>query len=120
MLVSIGSLILSLIVEGAAPAAIAVAINRGIAGDDVGALAGFALLAAGLFVARGFLSASFNFLWQYQSRLVLRDLQNELYMHLQKLSYTFFDRADSGDLISRGISDIEDARMAGGMGFYRL
>lgn len=120
MLVSIGSLILSLIVEGAAPAAIAVAINRGIAGDDVGALAGFALLAAGLFVARGFLSASFNFLWQYQSRLVLRDLQNELYMHLQKLSYTFFDRADSGDLISRGISDIEAARMAGGMGFYRL
>lgn len=120
MLVSIGSLILSLIVEGAAPAAIAVAINRGIAGDDAVALAGFALLAAGLFVARGFLSASFNFLWQYQSRLVLRDLQNELYMHLQKLSYTFFDRADSGDLISRGISDIEAARMAGGMGFYRL
>ena len=120
MLVSIGSLILSLIVEGAAPAAIAVAINRGIAGDDVGALAGFALLAAGLFVARGFLSASFNFLWQYQSRLVLRDLQNELYMHLQKLSYTFFDRADSGDLISRGISDIEAARMAGGRVFYRL
>jgi ATP-binding cassette subfamily B protein len=113
-------LILSLIVEGAAPAAIAVAINRGIAGDDAVALAGFALLAAGLFVARGFLSASFNFLWQYQSRLVLRDLQNELYMHLQKLSYTFFDRADSGDLISRGISDIEAARMAGGMGFYRL
>ena len=120
MLFSIVSLILSLIVEGAAPAAISVAINRGVAGDDVRALTGFALLAAGLFVARGFLTASFNFLWQYQSRLVLRDLQNELYAHLQKLSYPFFDRADSGDLISRGISDVEAARMAGGMGLYRL
>ncbi|HJO07072.1 MAG TPA: ABC transporter ATP-binding protein, partial [Chloroflexota bacterium] len=36
------------------------------------------------------------------------------------MSYSFYDRADSGDLISRGISDVEAARMAGGMGLYRL
>ena len=119
-MLSIVALILSLIAEGAAPAAISVAINRGLAGDDDGALAAFALLAAGLFFARGLLSGAFNFLWQFQSRLIDRDLRNEFYAHLQRLSYSFFDRAESGDLISRGISDIEAARMAGGMGLYRL
>ena len=117
---SIAALLLSLIVEGAAPAAIAVAINRGLTNADGGALLAFALLAAALFLARGLLSGTFNFLWQYQSRLIGRDLRDELYAHLQKLSYSFFDRADSGDLISRGISDIEAARMAGGMGLYRM
>ena len=120
MVFSISSLILSLIVEGAAPVAIAIAINRGIFGDDSGALLAFALLAAGLFLARGIFSGIFNFLWQYLSRLTGRDLRDEFYAHLQTLSYSFFDRAESGDLISRGISDIEAARMAGGMGLYRM
>ena len=103
-----------------APAAISVAITRGLKGGDEGALAVFALLAAGLFMIRGILSAVFNFLWQYQSRIIGRDLRDEFYVRLQRLSYSFYDRADSGDLISRGISDIEAARMAGGMGLYRL
>ena len=75
MVFSISSLILSLIVEGAAPVAIAIAINRGIFGDDSGALLAFALLAAGLFLARGIFSGIFNFLWQYLSRLTGRDLE---------------------------------------------
>ncbi len=120
MVFSVTALVLSLIAEGAAPAAIAVAINRGLDGDESGALLAFALLAAGLFLARGVLSGVFNFLWQFQSRLIDRDLRDEFYAHLQRLSYSFFDRAESGDLISRGISDIEAARMAGGMGLYRL
>ncbi len=117
---SIVSLVIYLAVEGAAPAAISVAINDGLAGDDAGALAVFALLAAGLFLAGGLLSALFNFLWQYQSRLIGRDLRDDFYAHLQRLSHSFYDRADSGDLISRGISDIEAARMASGMGLFRL
>ena len=118
---SIVSLVAYLALEGAAPAAISVAINEGLAKDDGGgALAVFALLAAGLFLARGLLSAIFNFLWQYQSRLIERNLRDDFYAHLQRLSYSFYDRADSGDLISRGISDIEAARMASGMGLFRL
>ncbi len=117
---SVVSLIGYLAAEGMAPAAISVAINRGLKDGDEGALAVFALLAAGLFLIRGLLSAVFNFLWQYQSRIVGRDLRDELYERLQQMSYSFYDRADSGDLISRGISDVEAARMAGGMGLYRL
>ncbi len=117
---SVVSLIGYLAAEGMAPAAISVAINRGLKDGDEGALAVFALLAAGLFLIRGLLSAVFNFLWQYQSRIVDRDLRDELYERLQQMSYSFYDRADSGDLISRGISDVEAARMAGGMGLYRL
>ena len=64
MVFSVTALVLSLIVEGAAPAAIAVAINRGLDGDEGGALLAFALLAAGLFLARGILSGVFNFLWR--------------------------------------------------------
>lgn len=114
------SLIAASAATGAAPAAISRAIDDGIANGDVDQLLVFTAFAAGLFMIRGFLAAIYNFTWQYASQIVARDLRDEFFAHLQRLSHKFHDRADSGDLISRGISDIEAGRMAGGMSLYRL
>jgi ATP-binding cassette, subfamily B, multidrug efflux pump len=39
------------------------------------------------------------------------DLRNRLFSHLQSLPPTFFDRANTGDIMSRSTSDVEGLRM---------
>jgi len=46
------------------------------------------------------------------SRRVEADLRSDLFRHLQRLPRTYYDRARTGDLMSRATSDIEAARMA--------
>ena len=104
----------------AGPQAVRVAIDRGIADQNTTLILVFAAAAAGLLVARGVLTAIHNFLIQYMSRKVSRDMRNEYFSHLQTLSYSYYDRASSGDLISRAVSDIESARMAVGMGLFQI
>ena len=39
------------------------------------------------------------------------DLRNHIFSHLQSLPPTFFDRANTGDLMSRATSDVEGVRL---------
>jgi ABC-type multidrug transport system fused ATPase/permease subunit len=50
------------------------------------------------------------------SQRVIYELRSEIYNHLQHLSFRFFDRAQTGDLMSRVTADVEAVRMAAGMG----
>ncbi len=104
----------------AGPQAIRLAIDSGIAEQNTTLILVFAVAAAGLLVARGVLTAVHDFLIQYMAHRIARDMRNEYYSHLQRLSYSYYDRANSGDLISRAISDIESARMAVGMGLFQI
>ena len=104
----------------AGPQAIRLAIDRGIADQNTTLILAFAATAAGLLIARGILTAVHDFLIQYMAHKVSRDMRNEYFSHLQTLSYSYYDRANSGDLISRAVSDIESARMAVGMGLFQI
>ena len=104
----------------AGPQAIRLAIDRGFEGEDPGLILIFALVAAGLLVVRGVLTAIYDFLIQYMSHIVARDMRNHYYRHLQSLSYSYYDRSNTGDLISRAISDIDSARMAVGTGLFQI
>ena len=104
----------------AGPQAIRLAIDHGIADQNTTLILMFAVAAAGLLVVRGVLTAVHDFLIQYMAHRVARDMRNEYFSHLQTLSYSYYDRANSGDLISRAISDIESARMAVGMGLFQI
>ncbi len=68
--------------------------------------------------------ALFRYLWRYflfgLSRKVEEALRNRLYRHLQTLSYSFYQRAKTGDLMARSINDINAVRMATGMGIIAL
>lgn len=67
-----------------------------------------------IYIAVGFLAAIFRFLQryinEYVSQSVIFDLRNSLYSKIQKQSIDFFDRMETGQLISRGTSDIEAIR----------
>jgi ATP-binding cassette subfamily B multidrug efflux pump len=66
----------------------------------------------------------FRFVWRHcllgTSRRVEEGLRNELLSHLQTLSPSYFDRAKTGDLMAHATNDIQQVRMAVGMGLVAL
>ncbi len=113
-------LVMMIVAEGLAPRVIARAIDEGIAIGDTAALAGFALLAAGLWLVRGLFGAVFGFCNHFGAQLVGRDIRNLYFAALNRMSFTYFDRNNSGDLITRGISDVQSASHGGTMSLLLL
>ena len=111
------ALALSIVAEGFAPRAIAEAIDSGIASNDTAALVRFAVLAGGLWVLRGLFAAVFGFSNHYGAQLVARDVRNAYFAALNRMPFSYFDRNNSGDLITRGISDVQSASQGGAMSF---
>ncbi|WP_304176027.1 ABC transporter ATP-binding protein [Phenylobacterium aquaticum] len=70
---------------------------------------------AGLVIAativRGVMTMLSGYLGEYVSQRVGYDLRLQFFQHLQKLSFGFHDRVHSGDLITRGMLDLEGARV---------
>ena len=62
-------------------------------------------------VARGLLTMLSGYLGEYVSQKVGYDLRLQFFQQLQRLSFGFHDRIHSGDLITRGMLDLEGARV---------
>jgi ATP-binding cassette subfamily B multidrug efflux pump len=62
----------------------------------------------------------FRFFWRYfilgASRRIERSLRNEFFSHLQRLSFDFFSKRNTGDLMAHTVNDIEAIKMACGIG----
>lgn len=78
------------------------------------------LLAAGLFILLALLSGLFSFMTRQtiiiMSRLVEYDLKNEIYHHYQQLSFSFYKKNATGDLMNRISEDVSHVRMYLGPG----
>ncbi|MCL2758810.1 MAG: ABC transporter ATP-binding protein/permease [Treponema sp.] len=65
-----------------------------------------------------------RFLWRYfingSSRRIEAELRENLYNHLQKLSWDFYQKNKIGDLMARSINDLHAVRMSIGMGIVAL
>ncbi len=66
----------------------------------------------------------FRYVWRRcllgTSRRVEEGLRNHLFSHLQTLSPAYFDNAKTGDLMAHATNDIQQIRMAVGMGMVAL
>lgn len=83
------------------------------------------LLPLGLIVvAAAIMQSLFVFGRRYSSALVgqsvIYDLRNELYRHLHHLPFSFYDKAQTGQLMSRVTQDVETMRMFLGFGVVNL
>lgn len=82
------------------------------------------LLSALAIVAISLVRAVFDFgqryLSQWLSYRVAYDLRNHLYDHIQRLSFAFHDRTQTGELMSRATSDAEQVQRFTGMGLLDL
>lgn len=77
-------------------------------GGDKLAILKFAALS---FVVISFLDAICSYVQKYVTtsvgQWVMHDLRRAVYSHIQKLSLVYYDRAETGDLLSRATTDIE-------------
>ncbi len=95
-------------------------IDIGITGGQVH----FFMLAAGILAGLSILRAGIGFGNRYSSEWLAHhiayDLRNKLYNHIQRLSFSFHDHAQSGQLISRCIEDVRSLQNFTGSGMLEL
>ncbi len=115
----------------ASPVLVRQAINQGLQpvrvdGEIVGLdgserLLIFAALAIIVFaLARGLTAFSQTYLGETVGQHVAYDIRNEIYNNIQRLSYAYHDKVETGQIMSRATQDVENIRMFFGMSLFRL
>jgi len=79
-----------------------------------------ALLIMGLTVLKGAFQFGQGYLGEYGAQGIAYDIRNGIYQHLQRLSFSWHDRAQTGQLMARATSDVEQLRNFTGRGFLQL
>jgi ABC-type multidrug transport system fused ATPase/permease subunit len=95
------------------------AIDLALGSGQTDTLIWIALGIAGAGLLRSVLSYWQTYLSEFLSQKVAYDLRNLLYNRLQGLSYSFHDRAQTGQLMSRATADVEGIRMFVGFALLR-
>jgi ATP-binding cassette subfamily B protein len=82
------------------------------------------LVLAGAIVAVALVRAVFTFLQGYLSEKVSQhvayDLRNQLFARLQQLSFSYYDQAQTGQLMTRATNDVELVRQFVSQGFLQF
>lgn len=79
-----------------------------------------AVVIVGASILRGLTGYANTYLTQLVSQKSAYDIKNALFERLQQLSFAFYDRAQTGQLMSRATVDVEAVRMFFGMGLLGL
>ena len=80
---------------------------------------GTSILAA-VAILRGLFNFTQSFWGEKASQGVAFDLRNDLYAQVQGLSFSYLDRAQTGQLMTRATSDVELVRQFTGSGLFQL
>jgi len=122
-LIVAGEALLVLVVTGlnlAPPALLRWAIDSGLTAGEYRLVVLGASAILGVTVLRGLMSFVQRYAMQYVSQRVIFDLRNKLYEHLEGLSFRFYDRAQTGQLMSRVTADVELLNRFVGFGSIRM
>ena len=97
-----------------------VIIDQGIAAGQMNVVIWAAVGMVGLAIAGSVFSFLQGMLSARTAQGIAYDLRNQLYAKIQSLSFSYHDRAQTGQLLTRATSDVEMVRMFVGMGFIHL
>ena len=81
-------------------------IDEGLIGRSMSALVKYILLSLALTLGVRLISVAETYLNSWMAQHISRDMRNQMYHHLQKMSQRFFTSANQGDIITRMTSDI--------------
>ncbi len=102
------------------PQIIRLSVDRGIDGGDIPFLFWSALALLGVTAIKGVLSF-FQGRWiEVAAQGVAYDLRNAIHRKLASLSFSYHDRAQTGQLLSRAVQDVERVRFLVGRATLRL
>ncbi len=118
-----GAYLMMLLIDGLNmlnPQLIRWAIDKGIRLGDFSLLALAVSALLGMVVVRGVFTY-FQGRWtEIASQSVAYDLRNELQRKITLLSFSFHDKSEAGDLLSRAIQDVERIRFLTGRASFRV
>ena len=105
----------------ALPLLLAAAIDTGL-GPDGGRtyLIWIGVAVVAMAALRGAFAFGMTYMGEVLSSRVAYDLRNDIYNHLQRLSFAYHDKAQTGEVMSRATQDVEAVRMFISMGLLRL
>ncbi len=95
-------------------------VDSGIRAADRAVLLQVCLALVGLVLVKGALTFTQGYLSEWASQGVAYRLRNAIHEKLQSLSFSYHDRAESGQLLARAISDVDRIRFLTGRAFLRL
>ena len=96
------------------------AIDKGIMAKELRAVIIGAVLIVAFAIVRAVLTFLEGYLAAKASQGVAFDLRNDLYQKVQHLSFSYHDKAQTGQLLTRATSDVELVRQFIGMGVIQL
>jgi len=91
-------------------------IDDGIGKQQYRLLVFYAVLIVLVYVVKGGFAFGQAYLSEYVSQRVAYDVRNNMYDHLQRLSFAYHDRAQTGQIMSRVTADVDAIRMLTGSG----
>jgi len=95
-------------------------IDDGISAGDLATVRLAAVAIVGVAVLRGLFAFLQGYLSEKASQGVAYDLRNTIYDKLQRLSFSYHDQAQTGQLLTRVTSDVEMVRQFVGLGFLQF
>jgi ATP-binding cassette subfamily B protein len=107
---SVAASLLAMAAQVAVPAVTRNAIDNAVI-DETNALAPYVWALVGLGVLRGLMALYYRYGLFKLAYDIEYDLRQLLYRHLTQLSFSFYDRVQSGQIISRANSDIRSVQM---------
>ena len=99
--------LVSISMDMAIPRQIQWAIDDGIGAGNPDVLTRALLIATGLFLTKAIIGYGYYSLFHVYEARAARDIRKEVYAALQRMSFAYLDRADTGQLIARATSDVE-------------
>ena len=120
VVVAYAAMIASTLINLLIPQIIKRAIDQGLAEDSARTLFLAAMLILGIAAVRGIVSFAQRYYGQWLTHRVAYDLRNRFYLSVQHLPFSFHDRAQTGDLMSRATSDITETERFAGIGLLDL
>jgi ABC-type multidrug transport system fused ATPase/permease subunit len=104
----------------AVPALIGSAVDEGVIDQNVTKLIEFSVLIVIASALRGLCAFGQNYLGESAAQGGSYQLRRALYQHVQQLSFSFHDQAQTGDLLTRSMSDVEQLKNFTGRGMLMI
>ena len=95
-------------------------IDTGITGKQISVLTWSVLALLGMTIIKGVLNYFVGLLTETASQNVAFDLRNEIQRKLTQLSFSFHDKSETGELLSRAVQDVERVRFLTGRATLRI
>ncbi len=110
MLLALLALLTTRVLMLAVPQVTQMAIDKAIDNHNYRLLVILALSIVGITILTGVFQFAQEYVLQYASQKAVYDIRNDMYDHLQRLPFSFYDKMQTGQLISRAVSDIDSLR----------